>query len=154
MPCEQYPATNQYAHAEPTPSVGFTEAAKDWWGRLFQFTGRSSRSQYWWGHLFLLVLAVVVPGVLYTLGKAVAGDNEDLGAGIILVCLLFLVLPWLSSWPLEIRRLHDAGFSGWWVLLRFVPLAEIAVFVMTLLESKMEGARFDGATKTVSRHSR
>ena len=34
------------------------------------------------------------------------------------------------------RRLHDAGLSGWWQLLSIIPMGGIAVFIMTLLDSK------------------
>jgi uncharacterized membrane protein YhaH (DUF805 family) len=49
----------------------------------------------------------------------------------------------LPTLAVTVRRLHDANFSGWFVLLQLVPVAAIALFIMTLIRPKPEGARFD-----------
>jgi uncharacterized membrane protein YhaH (DUF805 family) len=41
-----------------------------------------------------------------------------------------------ASLTVLIRRLHDIGWSGWLVLLQFVPLGGLILFICTLLPSE------------------
>ena len=56
------------------------------------------------------------------------------GGGIVgLVWILVTIVPALA---VLVRRLHDTGKSGWWVLMGFVPFAgAIVLFVFTVLDS-------------------
>lgn len=85
------------------------------------FNGRASRSEYWW---FVLFMAIVNFAIGFVLG--IFGSSET-GVSIItsIVGLAFL-LPGLG---LCVRRLHDTGHSGWWVLLSVIPLANILLIV-------------------------
>jgi uncharacterized membrane protein YhaH (DUF805 family) len=57
------------------------------------------------------------------------------GGGIVgLVWILATIVPALA---VLVRRLHDTGKSGWWVLLGFVPLAGgIVLLVFTVQQSE------------------
>jgi len=35
-----------------------------------------------------------------------------------------------------VRRLHDIGKSGWWVLIGFIPLVGLVLLVFTLMDSQ------------------
>jgi uncharacterized membrane protein YhaH (DUF805 family) len=66
-------------------------------------------------------------------------DGSDAGWGMILffVLMVFCVflIPLLSQ---QIRRLHDIGVSGWWVLIGlFVPyIGAFILLIMSLLPSQ------------------
>ena len=52
-----------------------------------------------------------------------------------------MIVPTLA---VTVRRLHDAGYSGWLVLLSFIPwLGGLILFVFTLLPASPNGARYD-----------
>lgn len=68
------------------------------------FTGRARRSEYWW-----FVLAVFLGSIVLSF------VNRFLGG----VVYLALLLPLIS---VGVRRLHDIGKSGWWLLIGFIPL--------------------------------
>ncbi len=80
------------------------------------FRGRASRSEYWWFALFTLVVAIMAGRVSDTLA---------------LILDLLLFLPLLAA---QVRRLHDVGFSGWWLFLPTVP-AFIVAFELPQSES-------------------
>jgi uncharacterized membrane protein YhaH (DUF805 family) len=94
------------------------------------FTGRARRAEYWWYTLFNAIIYIV----LITVGILVsnAGQNTAVLGALVGIYIVAVLLPTLA---VTCRRLHDAGLSGWWQLLGFIPLGGIAVFIMTLLES-------------------
>lgn len=87
------------------------------------FEGRSRRSEYWYFVLFNFIISIflaVVDGMLGTFG---------LLQGI--YCLAVLI-PGLA---VSVRRLHDTGRSGWWLLIAFVPIiGAIALIVFMALD--------------------
>ena len=55
-------------------------------------------------------------------------------AGLFMLWYLFMVIP---SFAVAIRRLHDAGFSAWWILISFIPFfGGITLLVFYLLDSQ------------------
>ena len=81
------------------------------------FAGRARRKEYW---MFTLV-SVIISLVLAIL------DNV-LRIGILgLLYSLAVVLPSLA---VGVRRLHDTGRSGWWLLISLIPLIGAIVLVV------------------------
>lgn len=110
--------------------------------RYADFEGRASRSEYWWFAFSELLLAALMWVLLLTLGVGLMapetsgiGVKVAFGIVLLLLCLagLALLVPTLA---VTVRRLHDAGYSGWFYLLNFVPyVGGIILFVFTLLPS-------------------
>lgn len=121
------------------PIVAFKSAV---FGRYATFTGRASRSEFWWFYLaeiLLFCLATFAIGFLVAMAKDLSGDNECAGisgavGGVLLIlAVLALIVPNIS---VTVRRLHDAGYSGWFYLLNFVPyVGGIILFIFALLPS-------------------
>lgn len=86
------------------------------------FDGRSSRSEYWWYVLFTFLLGFCINLVLMILG--VGSNVIQVVQGIVSVALL---LPGLG---LCVRRLHDIGKCGWWVLLVLIPLVGAIILIV------------------------
>lgn len=85
------------------------------------FSGVASRPEYWWFTLFYSV----VTGVL----SALQGDaqNPNMAAvGISFIWSLGVLLPALA---VTVRRFHDAGFSGKWLLLWLVAVVFFVVSI-------------------------
>lgn len=97
--------------------MSFTEAVKSGFDNYVNFSGRASRPAYWWWFLFA-ILASIAANIL----------DAILGAPIFtLVVGLGLLLPGLS---VAIRRLHDTGRSGWWILIGLIPLIGFIVLIV------------------------
>lgn len=113
----------------------FCEAVKSFWSNYATFRGRSRRSEYWWIQLFLVITNLAVAAIDLVLMN---GDIDRFvangGGGIVgLVWILVTIVPALA---VLVRRLHDTGKSGWWVLIGFVPLVGgIVLLVFTVLDS-------------------
>ena len=115
--------------------MGFGEAVKSFWSHYSKFKGCSRRSEYWWIQLFLVLTNLAVAAIDLVLMN---GDIDRFiangGGGIVgLIWILVTIVPALA---VLVRRLHDTGKSGWWVLIGFVPLVGgIVLLVFTLLDS-------------------
>ncbi|MFJ9041117.1 DUF805 domain-containing protein [Streptomyces sp. NPDC102406] len=57
-------------------------------------------------------------------------------AGSALVLLRYALAVAIPTVAVGVRRLHDAGLSGWFMLLMLVPVAGIALIVLVAEESK------------------
>lgn len=55
-----------------------------------------------------------------------------------LLCFLYMTL----NCCLTLQRLHDAGRSGWWILLTFLPFIDIVLFIFCLLKSQEKDNRY------------
>ena len=91
------------------------------------FSGRAPRSEYWYLTLFGYLLSLLIFFIGYTF------NSPELMMGIsLVVCLIFFV-PGLA---VSIRRLHDTGRSGWWLLLAFIPyIGSIALLIIFCIGS-------------------
>ncbi|HEX7348721.1 MAG TPA: DUF805 domain-containing protein [Rhodanobacteraceae bacterium] len=94
--------------------------------KYFDFSGRARRKEYWMFTLFNIIAIVI----LLIIGMLIAH-----GRGVALVWLYELAVL-LPSLGVAVRRLHDTGRSGWWILISLVPLVGgIILFVFTVLDS-------------------
>jgi uncharacterized membrane protein YhaH (DUF805 family) len=93
--------------------MNFGTAIKTVFVKYAVFKGVASRAEYWWFSLFSLIMSVIL--------NVLMGDPNNpnaVASGISLVWSLGILVP---SIALSVRRFHDAGFSGKWLLLYFVP---------------------------------
>lgn len=87
------------------PAPSFIEAVRLASTRLLVFKGRSRRAEYWWWMLFIIICTVV---------------NEVTFKEQFAIYTTIQLLLSFSSISVCVRRLHDTGRSGWWVLAYFV----------------------------------
>ena len=91
------------------------EAYKKFWKNYVNFKGRSTRSDYWYALLAHFIISFALGFVGGFLGSAVLAITTVL----MLVYSLAMMIPALA---ICVRRLHDTGKSGWFLLLSFIPL--------------------------------
>lgn len=86
------------------------------------FEGRARRTEYW---CFVLVNILIT--TLITLMELFFLQGAGMFSGLY---SLFILLP---TWALEVRRLHDVGKSGWWLLLVFIPIINLIGVIWLLI---------------------
>ncbi len=93
----------------------FVACVRQGWTRYAEFRGRSNRAEFWW-----LSLALVIAGLLVgSADAAIFGGNAMDTGPLGIVWSLATLIPSLA---VGIRRLHDTGRTGWWMLLVLVPV--------------------------------
>jgi uncharacterized membrane protein YhaH (DUF805 family) len=136
--------------------MGIGEAVRSTYKNYANFLGTTSRSEYWLFILYtlmvtavlsLIALAIIIFG---SLGAVLLGANQGSSAavggvsaslifliivvGIFGLWLLASIIPYVSS---TVRRVRDAGLSGLFVLVIFIPaVGNIILFILTLLPSR------------------
>ena len=120
-------------HGEGAGSWGPISAFRACLRRYVKFSGRASRSEYWWIQLSLFLVFSVVFALSCLLPLCLPDELDFVAVALPFLALPAFILPSLS---VLVRRLHDIGFSGWWMLLLFVPtVGSLVVFIFTLLPS-------------------
>ncbi|TRW50380.1 DUF805 domain-containing protein [Aliidiomarina halalkaliphila] len=103
----------------------------NWYLEVFRkytvFTGRSRRAEYWWFILINMIIAFILGFIDGFSGTF----NEQFGLGLLSGIYMLVIL--IPSIAVAIRRLHDTGRSGWWMLILFVPLIGGLVFLVFML---------------------
>ncbi|MBQ8422643.1 MAG: DUF805 domain-containing protein [Coprobacter sp.] len=108
--------------------MDFISAVKTVFKKYAVFKGRATRSEYWWFWLFstivglLLVVAIVADLVRGIIAGAI--DMADEAAVMLavyldpftIVLLIFAIVVFIPTLAVEVRRLHDIGRSGYWLL--------------------------------------
>ena len=100
--------------------MNFIDAVKSVLTKYADFNGRARRSEYWWFFLFNFILNLITgfidesvsPGGVGTIG---------------LIVSLGLLIPGIA---VAVRRMHDVGKSGWFIL---VPIYNL---ILALSPSK------------------
>lgn len=85
------------------------------------FTGRARRKEYWFFVLFYLLIVIGLRIIDNLLGLG----SEDFG----LLSGLFGLAMLLPALGVAVRRMHDTGRSGWWVLVSFIPMIGWLIFI-------------------------
>jgi uncharacterized membrane protein YhaH (DUF805 family) len=96
------------------------------------FSGRARRTEYWM--FFLINLIIVI--VLDLIGMAI--KVSTLLGGIYGLAVL---IPGLA---VGIRRLHDTGRSGWWLLISLIPLVGTIILIVFLATEGQPGENQHG----------
>ncbi len=103
--------------------MGFTEAVKVCLTEKYaDFSGRASRSEYWWFVLASVLFYILLGILLGVLGVEVDSpfyNVVDWGSRLAL---------FLPSLGVQVRRLHDIGKGGQWMLIAFIPLLNLILF--------------------------
>ena len=84
------------------------------------FGGRAGRAEFWMFFLinFLIIMGLVMIDTLIGLGF--------LGG-------LYGLAVFLPTLAVYVRRLHDSGRTGWWMLIAFIPLIGFLVLLIFML---------------------
>jgi uncharacterized membrane protein YhaH (DUF805 family) len=104
----------------------------DAWKNYANFQGRARRKAYWMFVLFNLIALVILRFIEGAVG--LSGQN---GYGILTgLYTLAIILPLIA---LAVRRLHDTGRSGWWLLIGLVPLIGPIVLIVFYVTDSQPG---------------
>ena len=98
-----------------------------------EFSGRARRKEYWYFALFNIIVSFIFIGIDFMFGTF----NSEGGFGVFNTIYSLSVL--LPAIGVGIRRFHDIGKSGWWLLIGFIPLIGAIVLIIFFVKDSQPG---------------
>lgn len=113
----------------------FTNSIKTCYKKSFTIKGCASRSEYWWFALFMYLTMFAIIALAALIGAVFGLGDDPIGiAGLILAIFMVASIP--ANFCVTIRRLHDAGYSGWYFCLGFIPsIGGLILLIFMLFDS-------------------
>jgi uncharacterized membrane protein YhaH (DUF805 family) len=119
------------------------------------FDGRARRKEYWFFILFNILISVVLGSIdRFTGNIFVDTDLGQFGGGAYAGILgtfssIYALGVMIPSIAVSVRRLHDTGRTGWWVLINFVPVIGGLIFLyFMVLDSNPESNEYGPSPKS------
>ena len=113
----------------------FTQSISTCFSKYVDFSGRAPRSEFWWWQLFFFltlfltnfadILIFGIPSYDYIVYYWWYTPSASP------LTIMWILITFLPTIAVDIRRLHDAGYSGWYSLVSFIPI--IGIFWLILL---------------------
>ena len=95
------------------------------------FDGRARRREYWMFILINLIISVVLVIIDSLIGTVIRQAGFGLLQGLYDLAVL------IPSLAVTVRRLHDTGRTGWWILIGLIPvIGGIVLLIFMLLDSE------------------
>jgi uncharacterized membrane protein YhaH (DUF805 family) len=111
----------------------YTDALK----KYAVFSGRASRKQYWMFVLFNLIVSIIVGIIGYIIDMTTIGN----------LYALAVLIPGIA---IGVRRLHDIGRTGWWVLLSLIPIIGWIVLLVFSVQDSQAGDNQYGSNPKIA----
>jgi len=94
------------------------------------FEGRARRKEYWMYALMYIIIFVAISVVAVILGMIAS----ILATIVSIISYLFSLALLVPTIAVGVRRLHDTNKSGWFMLLGLVPLANLYLLYLLVIE--------------------
>lgn len=105
------------------------------------FSGRARRKEYW---MFSLLNAITQVGIIVV--------ADLVSSAVVVAFYLYALAMVIPALAVAVRRLHDTGRSGWWLLIAAIPLVNL-LLLFFMIEDGNPGPNKYGADPKGARHT-
>ena len=102
------------------------------------FHGRASRKTFWMFFLIYVVLAFFsgfLDNIFGTVIYIDTGFGSEVSMGYGWIYIIFGLVHLIPYLAVSVRRLHDVGKSGWFMLINLIPLIGAILFIIALAKT-------------------
>ena len=127
--------------------MNFIQSISTCMRKYVTFSGRAIRSEFWWFYLFTVLVNLVATSQASSFVPTLL-DGQDMTeneSSYFLNNFFFLYLSTITSLILllpslavAVRRLHDVGRSGLWILIAFTVIGIIPLLIWYVTDTKDE----------------
>lgn len=130
------------AGAQPPPGL-FSYFLRAITRNYARFRGRARRKEYWGYMLFVYVAFAIAVGAGLLLDAALGNSVDEAPVATVTVAGLFWLAAILPSLAMMVRRQHDIGLSGWFILLILIPyIGGLILLVFAFIPSQKHANRW------------
>lgn len=139
-------ANYNYETTNSVESYNLVSAYKSMFKKYAQFNGRSRRSEYWYATLanviiVFLMYMIMIPSFISVGQYGTVSDSQAATLGILSIVMTLysfaIIIPGLA---MGVRRLHDTGRSGWYMLLGLIPYIGSIILIVFMAQDTQRGA--------------
>jgi len=93
-----------------------------------QFSGRATRSEYWWFYLVTIAVSLLLAII-----------DSVFSIPFTLLFIIYSFGSFIPTLALLVRRLHDTGKNGWFLLVIFIPFLGILLLAISMFTDSTPG---------------
>lgn len=110
-----------------------------------KFDGRAGRKEFWY---FILVNIIII-FTLSLIDGLTGTFSSEIGMG--LLSGIYTVVVLIPGIAVSIRRLHDSGLCGWWILLGIIPIiGGLILIILYVRDSTNEANKYGPNPKRIN----
>jgi uncharacterized membrane protein YhaH (DUF805 family) len=114
--------------------------------KYVDFSGRATRSEFWYFILFFVVLSFIINLLdSFFINPVLLGMTPMEASKGGMLSMLFSLAMLLPQISLGVRRLHDIGKTGWWMLVGLIPFFGWLVMVYFFVTDSEAGDNIYGS---------
>lgn len=98
------------------------------------FSGRARRKEFWSFALTHFIFYMLLSGIDRLIGNAL-----ELETPMPILSSIYSLAVLIPSLAVSVRRLHDIGKSGWWLLLSLIPCLGSLILLIFFLQNSQPG---------------
>ena len=130
----------------------FLQSLHNVFSNYANFTGRATRGDFWFLCLFSFIIHIISFFIIFCFASILllmsiayleSGDKHVVYYYVFCICFYVWIVslatfffPMLPIVTTSVRRLHDVGRSGWWLLLTLTVVGTIPLFIFFCLKSQ------------------
>jgi uncharacterized membrane protein YhaH (DUF805 family) len=142
---------------------------KNCWKHYADFKGRAKRKEFWYFTLFsylIIFMLCIIGGIIgQYIGNNIYSNydweydwiqesiQESIIYGILCAYIPYMIAVLLPSLAVSMRRLHDVGKSGWWILINLIPFAGNMFFIVLMCLDSQDGINKWGLNPKKQHHT-
>ncbi len=107
------------------------------------FSGRSRRAEFWYFVLVNLLVSIGFTIIDFAFGLTIISEDNGLTS------FIYTLIAFLPSLAVSVRRLHDTGRSGWWILIAFTIIGAFFLIYWYALDSEAGDNEFGPNPKQI-----
>lgn len=101
--------------------------------KLFDYRTRAKRQELYWGVFMFQIITYALNPVLFYFYENIFNIDTAILASLV-IYWIFLLWYMLANISCTVRRLHDTGLSGYWLVAMFIPFINIYTLYMTVFK--------------------
>lgn len=99
-----------------------------------QFKGRADKAEFW-----QYVLVYFLIGIAFTLLMNIFGGIKILRVLFMILNVIVMLALIIPSLAVSVRRMHDIGKAGGWILVNLIPLIGLIWFIVLAVQDSEPG---------------